>query len=156
MQLVRLVYASKKTAEFLSHDLEAILRKSNTNNEHQNITGMLCFNRKFFLQCLEGSRTSVNRLYNKIANDPRHEDVMLLQYEEISERCFGDWMMSFLPESHLHRSLLLRFSINEDFNPYTMSAKSCFSLLHYVHEQLLDPQSDYYVDQHSEEKKAQT
>ncbi len=148
MQLVRLVYASQKTSSFSPHDLEDVLACSKAFNERQHITGVLCFNRKFFLQCLEGSRKSVNELYNKIVNDERHSNVMLLHYEEISERFFSRWMMSFVPENHLHESLILRFSIDQVFDPYRMNAKSCLALLMYVNDKVVNNDPDWisYVD----------
>ncbi len=55
-----------------------ILRKSKANNPALGITGVLCFSEGIFLQVLEGGRSAVNRLYNRIAADPRHTDVELL------------------------------------------------------------------------------
>ncbi|MFT6154311.1 MAG: hypothetical protein ACJA1X_001663 [Bermanella sp.] len=57
MFLTRLVYASTISENFNCDDIEGILAVARKNNKQNNITGMLCFNRKYFLQCLKGSRT---------------------------------------------------------------------------------------------------
>ena len=43
------------------------------------VTGVLCFSEGIFLQVLEGGRSAVNQLYNRIAADTRHTQVELLQ-----------------------------------------------------------------------------
>ena len=84
--LVRLMYASR-AAEGLKPDaLSAIVRKSTAHNPAHGVTGVLCFSGTVFLQVLEGGRSQVSQLYNRIAADPRHHDVVLLTYEEIAER----------------------------------------------------------------------
>jgi hypothetical protein len=59
-------------------ELLAILRKSKANNPALGVTGVLCFSEGIFLQVLEGGRSAVNRLYNRIAADDRHTQVELL------------------------------------------------------------------------------
>ena len=54
---------------------------------------MLCFSGGIFLQVLEGGRSQVSALYNRISADPRHRDVVLLSYDEIGERSFAGWSM---------------------------------------------------------------
>jgi hypothetical protein len=65
------------------------------NNSEANITGMLCCDGRYFLQCLEGSRLAVNRTYSKILSDPRHGNVVLLSYGEVASRHFSEWAMGY-------------------------------------------------------------
>ena len=76
--LVRLLYASRVGASFDADALGAILKQSKINNPVLGVTGVLCFSGGIFMQVLEGGRTVVNQLYNRIAGDPRHADVVLL------------------------------------------------------------------------------
>jgi Sensors of blue-light using FAD len=76
--LVRLMYASRATDPVRQDSLQAILKKSTGNNPGVGITGVLCFSGEIFLQVLEGGRLQVSALYNRIAQDPRHRDVVLL------------------------------------------------------------------------------
>jgi hypothetical protein len=129
MFLTRLVYTSTITEEFVPSDLDDILSNARVENDKVNVTGMLCFNRKYFLQCLEGSRTHVNKTYHKILNDKRHDRIIMLDYKEIVSREFGQWSMSYVPESSLTSPTNIRYSGTPDFNPYEMSGESAWQMM---------------------------
>jgi len=129
MFLTRLVYASTVSESFSSDDIESILIAARKNNIKTNVTGMLCFNRKYFLQCLEGSRTAVNKTYHHILNDPRHNHIIMLDYKEITTREFSEWSMGYMPESSLTSPLNLMYSGSPDFNPYEMSGASAHQMM---------------------------
>jgi hypothetical protein len=124
MYLTRLVYTSTISDIFKSDDIEEILLEARKYNEKSNVTGMLCFNSKYFLQCLEGSRLAVNQTYHKILNDKRHSNIVMLDYKEIDAREFNSWSMGYLPESSLTAPINLKYSGNTAFNPYEMSGES--------------------------------
>ena len=126
--LVRLMYASR-AAQPVDHDtLLAILRQSKANNPAQGITGLLCYSDGIFIQVLEGGRGAVNRLYNRIAADPRHTEVVLLSYEEIGERRFASWAMGQVNMSRLNPALLLKYSATAELDPYSVSGKVSLAL----------------------------
>jgi hypothetical protein len=126
--LVRLMYASR-AAESVDHDeLVAILRKSKVNNPAIGVTGVLCYSGGIFLQVLEGGRLPVSALYNRIANDPRHHDVVLLSYDEIGERSFAGWAMGQVNLSRLNPALLLKYSETAVLDPYAVSGKVSMAL----------------------------
>ena len=129
MFLTRLVYASTITDAFQHTDIESILFKAREQNAKIDVTGMLCFNRKYFLQCLEGSRTNVNKTYHKILNDRRHTRIILLDYKEISVREFGSWSMGYMPESSMTKPINLKYSGKSDFEPYEMSGESAWKMM---------------------------
>ncbi len=129
MYLVRLVYSSAISEGFGRDDIAEILTTAQKRNAGNEVTGWLCFNRKRFLQCLEGSRSAVNETYHRILNDPRHNSVVLLDYQEIVEREFSDWAMGFIPESSLTAPVNLRYSGSAEFDPYSMSGESAHRLM---------------------------
>jgi hypothetical protein len=130
MTLVRLVYASRfEDSKFNPSELARILESATRNNPEHNITGMLAFGDDHFLQCLEGSREHVNRLYAKIANDPRHSSIVLLDYEEIKEREFADWSMRMVMLTEKNAQFIRRYSVGTRFNPFEMSGASAYHLL---------------------------
>jgi hypothetical protein len=128
--LVRLMYASRTTAAMDADALQAILRKCKENNPAQGVTGLLCHcsSSRIFMQALEGGRGAVNRLYARIANDPRHTDVVLLSYEEISERRFAGWAMGQVNMSRLNPALVLKYSATPELDPYSMSGPVSLAL----------------------------
>ncbi len=126
--LVRLMYASRAADSVDQEALLAILRKSKAENSANGITGVLCFSGGIFLQLLEGGRQQVNTLYNRIAADKRHRDVVLLSYEEIGERRFAGWSMGQVNLSRLNPSLLLKYSETAVLDPYAVSGKVSMAL----------------------------
>jgi Sensors of blue-light using FAD len=126
--LVRLMYASRAVPAVDQEELVAILRKSKANNTHSGVTGALCFSEGIFIQVLEGGRTAVNRLYNRIVGDTRHTDIELLLYQEIAERRFAGWSMGQVNMSRLNPALLLKYSECARLDPYAVSGKVSMAL----------------------------
>lgn len=126
--LVRLLYASRAIDTVDAEELQAILRQSKTANPRHGITGVLCLSDGIFLQVLEGGRGAVNRLYGRIAADPRHTDVELLLYQEISERRFAGWSMGQVNLARINPSLLLKYSASATLDPYAVSGAVSLAL----------------------------
>jgi len=128
--LVRLLYVSRSVDQDCSKSaIESILDVSRAHNLHNGITGVLCYGGGIFLQAIEGGRTAVNGLYNHIVEDARHSDVVLLHYEEITERRFGGWTMGQVNLSKLNTSIVLKYSEKPEFDPYNVSGKVSLALL---------------------------
>lgn len=129
MRLVKLIYAStiKNTTD--PSELNKILETATTTNPKENITGILLFGNDYFLQCLEGGRNEVNRLYHKIATDNRHEFPTLLDYGEIPHRNFEEWAMKLVMLTAKKMNIVKRYSPTSEFNPYTLSGQSALNLL---------------------------
>jgi Sensors of blue-light using FAD len=126
--LVRLIYASRAVPAIDQEELLAILKKSKANNPKSGVTGALCFSEGVFLQVLEGGRAAVNKLYNRIASDARHTDVVLLSYEEIEERRFAGWSMGQVNMQRLNPALLLKYSECARLDPFVVSGKVSMAL----------------------------
>ncbi|HLL11731.1 MAG TPA: BLUF domain-containing protein [Rubrivivax sp.] len=128
--LVRLMYASRALATVNADELHTILRQSQAYNQAHGITGVLCFclNQSIFLQVLEGGRSAVNQLYNKIVCDRRHSSVELLAYEEIGERGFAGWAMGQVNLSRLNPGLLLKYSERAVLDPFAVSGQASMAL----------------------------
>jgi hypothetical protein len=128
--LVRLLYASRAIDDVSQEELQNILSQSKAHNPESGITGVLCSSGPLFLQLLEGGRMQVNALYNQIAADPRHSDVVILSYEEISERNFANWSMGLVNLERLNPSLMLKYSESATLDPYGVSGTASMALLH--------------------------
>lgn len=97
MLIYHLLYRSTSKG-FLSEDqIKSILIASNRNNRAANITGLLLFKDKTFLQLLEGDENSVQALLAKIKLDPRHGSIDVLLDVKSMKRIFPDWSMGFIP-----------------------------------------------------------
>ncbi|NOH35476.1 BLUF domain-containing protein [Vibrio chagasii] len=129
MFLTRLIYVSTLCESCDAEALNDILQISHDRNKQSHLTGLLSHNDKYFLQCIEGSRSAVNHTYNHILNDKRHKKVAILYFKEIDSRQFGDWSMGDIPQSSLTELVNLQFSTSNQFNPYEMSGESAYQML---------------------------
>jgi hypothetical protein len=93
--MISIVYVSASRLPFTPSELEALLAKSRANNQRDGISGVLLYRDGDFLQVLEGPEEAVRRTYARIARDPRHGGVIVLDESEITQRHFGDWSMGF-------------------------------------------------------------
>ena len=127
--LVRLLYASRATDPGNRDTVHDILRQSQAHNLQHGITGNLCHSEKIFMQVLEGGRGAVNALYTRILRDLRHGDVILLHYEEITERRYAGWSMGQANLAKANPATLLRFSDLPELNPHGMSGNNSLALM---------------------------
>ncbi len=126
--LVRLLYASR-AVDTTVEAIDAILAQSRQSNPACGITGILCYGGGIFLQAIEGGRMAVSDLFGHIQKDKRHKDVVLLHYEEISERRFGGWTMGQVNMSRINTSILLKYAEKPELDPYSVSGKVSLALL---------------------------
>ena len=86
-----MVYTSKASEDILidsERHISNILDKANKNNLDMSVTGLLIYNSGYFLQLLEGSKESVNKIYQKIAKDQRHSTIKVILKQEANSRIF--------------------------------------------------------------------
>jgi len=127
--LVRLLYVSKAVNNDANSHTEAILASSRAHNVSNGITGILCYGGGLFLQVIEGGRAQVNELYNALVQDKRHTDVVLLHYEEITQRRFSGWTMGQVNLAKLNTSIVLKYSEKPELDPYGVSGAMSLALL---------------------------
>lgn len=128
--LVRLLYVSRAVnGKATQDDIESIVASARTYNAQNGITGILCYGGGIYLQAIEGGRFEVNQLYGHILQDARHDEVMLLHYEEITERRFGGWSMGKVNLAKLNTSVVLKYSEKPILDPYRVSGKVSLALL---------------------------
>ncbi len=129
MMMIRLLYASRATDANRSAMAESIMSQSRKYNPERGITGILCYGGDIFMQVLEGGRTEVNELYSHIVRDPRHTNVVILSYEEITERRFSGWTMGQVNLDKINPSVLLKYSPRPTLDPYAVSGVVSMALL---------------------------
>ncbi len=126
--LVRLLYASR-AVDNSPDAIESILHQSRSHNPSAGVTGVLCYGGGIILQALEGGRMAISELYGHIQRDPRHKDVVLLHYEEISERRFAGWTMGEVNMNRINASILLKYAEKPELDPYSVSGLVSLALL---------------------------
>jgi hypothetical protein len=99
--LYRLIYCSRNViaraapGADVGEQILAIVANSRRNNAANNVTGALLFTASGFAQVLEGPRDIVERTFERISADPRHDDVTILSFTPTERRSFPDWSMGF-------------------------------------------------------------
>jgi hypothetical protein len=91
--LVELKYLSEAETGMNIWGLTAIVDTSITSNKSNSITGILFFDKGYFGQVLEGSRSAVEETWGRIKNDSRHRNIEMLGITEIEGRRFPKWSM---------------------------------------------------------------
>jgi hypothetical protein len=99
--MYHLVYVSQAARPMDKAELEAILVPSRAANTRLGITGLLVYRYSsdtdsgHFIQVLEGERSAVRALYDKIVRDSRHHTKIVLGEGEMPARMFAEWSMGF-------------------------------------------------------------
>lgn len=96
MDYRRLFYASRATGGDRGDDQIAILRQARANNGLNGVSGLLWTDGRRYLQILEGPPEAVSVIFDKIAEDDRHDGVRILSDTLEPTRLFADWSMASL------------------------------------------------------------
>ncbi|QWD85300.1 BLUF domain-containing protein [Polynucleobacter asymbioticus] len=93
--LISVSYISKATQDMGVLALMRLTDQAAQRNKKLGISGVLFYENQHFGQILEGPRSEVLKIWEKIQADPRHQQVRLLKMEEITARSFPAWSMRF-------------------------------------------------------------
>jgi hypothetical protein len=90
-----LVYISSASHLLSDDELTALLLRSRQKNFSLGITGILLYFNGNIIQVLEGNEEHVNRVYEKISRDPRHNQMIVLYKNAVERRSFPGWLMGY-------------------------------------------------------------
>jgi hypothetical protein len=132
VSLTRLVYFSKNkmpTDGSVAVQLKQILASAIKNNAHLAVTGGLVFNRNYFMQVLEGDRSTVTKLFTTISGDTRHDQIELMDVKDARERLFGAWSMGFASTPELIKELWAKIDVQGEFNPKLLTGDQIVKII---------------------------
>lgn len=131
--LFRLTYYStntlRRTAEPRKSGLRKIIASAKLNNRANGVTGGLMFNRHYFGQVLEGTRTSVSDLFCKIAQDPRHRSIVIVEAVAVDSLLFDRWAMGLAEKSAIAEKLNEKYGHQQGYDPTRMNAADFLSYI---------------------------
>lgn len=119
--MIRLVYVSTCAPGLNLEAVQGIVQVAQKWNATQGVSGMLCWSGEFFLQCLEGDRSAVSRLFAKICRDPLHSNIEILIAAPTKLRWFSEWGMGFSGLMASQRPDVAAIK-GKSFNPYLLEA----------------------------------
>lgn len=94
--MIEITYTSEAASSMAPDDIFNIIETSARNNLQDDLTGFLIFSKGRFFQLIEGPESSIDALFARLSNDPRHENVFILTRKEIKQRSFPKWQMKRL------------------------------------------------------------
>lgn len=90
----RIKYISRFSKAHSSDDIKKLADSAVENNKRDGITGIFMVSGDLFFQIIEGPEAEVDQLMERIKNDDRHKDMLVLSVDEnIKKRIFPDWSM---------------------------------------------------------------
>jgi hypothetical protein len=96
MALHEIIYMSLACEAMAPEQFAELMERAQARNQAAGVTGMLVYHEGEFMQLLEGERSVIEALYDKIAIDPRHQQVYQLWAAPITTRNFDSWTMGFV------------------------------------------------------------
>ena len=93
--LYELLYTSAAVQEMNPRDLLLLLKQARANNTRLQVTGLLVYHNREFLQLIEGEKERVLSVWNKLQYDDRHMSVRVIYEGPVEERGFARWSMGF-------------------------------------------------------------
>lgn len=94
-ELERLLYVSTATGRTDNLlNMATILGESQRNNDRDGLTGALGAHDGRFIQVIEGPPGMLDGLLRRLAPDPRHREIVILDRRRITERQFAGWSMA--------------------------------------------------------------
>ena len=88
-----LIYHSHAASKICSQDLTKVFEEAKSYNAENNITSCLLFHNDEFLQILEGEKADIEVAFERILEDPRHNDVFMVDMQPIRKRMFESPMV---------------------------------------------------------------
>ena len=83
----------------------------------------------WFLQALEGERQAIWRKFERIREDDRHANVVLVEMVEIEQRFFGNWWMGLAMRTEETEHLYAPHLRHGCFQADAMSAREIVALM---------------------------
>lgn len=132
----RLIYSSCSSENIDFKIVGEILTHAVKKNKEKSITGMMVYDGKHFLQCIEGDEGLIDDLWKKLTEDTRHHSLYINGTEFDEKRLFPDWNMGYINNGQEIQKIINSITGNKIFLPET---------LNYMHAKLLLLQLSYIL-----------
>lgn len=134
MDVYQLVYVSHATTLLTTEQLVKILDVAQIRNREEGLTGLLLYKDKLFIQLLEGSKASIEKVFTSIQKDDRHYRINTLVDCNLTDtRLFPNWSMGFINLNNPNVGMIEGyedvFSGNFDFPTSTSTTPTVVKLL---------------------------
>ena len=115
--LYTFVYCSRAAEGVDDAEVGRIVEAAQRHNLARGITGVLVFGNGVFFQLIEGPAAQIRKLIRTLHSDPRHYDVVSLDWsEERRERLYPNWEMERVKADEIRAVLNDALESSEDEN----------------------------------------
>jgi hypothetical protein len=90
----QIAYISHATGRNTLKELTELCASSSAHNRETEVTGLLLYDGKRFMQVIEGDLASVRTLMGRISADERHNRISYIANHSLSDRQFGSWALA--------------------------------------------------------------
>ena len=118
-------------------NLDKFMSANRERNKNAELASILLSTDKYYLHLLEGTRTGVNALYNRIRKDTSHRNCTILRYIEIKSREFGHWHAEHVSMSEFMIDNLNLLFPKGDIHIDTISATQAVTIIRRIHAHLI-------------------
>lgn len=94
--LERLVYVSTAAPDLTLPTVRRIVAQAHMRNRQLDVTGMLLYVHPEFVQVLEARSEVLDDVVRRIAGDPRHREIRVIERRTVEKRRFDRWAMGLL------------------------------------------------------------
>jgi EAL domain-containing protein (putative c-di-GMP-specific phosphodiesterase class I) len=119
--LSTIIYRSHLSDDVAIKSLEALAVKANKVNESFGVTGILLFNGTHFFQVLEGPDAAINKVYERICEDPRHHNLVELLRDYAPFRRFGNVGMELFDLREHDKATVLQAVLDKGTSKYQLT-----------------------------------
>lgn len=130
MGLYKLMYVSDRIKH--TDDIENIEKNSSSFNIQNDITGSLLYTDNNYIQIIEGDNLLLTNLFFKIQSDERHENVRLINFEEIISRNFYYWHTLLINGQSLGKRIEFKHGIKTGFDDILKNEYVSYKLIEVV------------------------
>ena len=110
--LTSITYVSRPNLPPESPAIQDLWAQALQNNEKMEITGAIYFDGQCFAHFLEGDETPLYQLFEKIKQDDRHSDILVLSQVDLASRMFSNYSLKLIDGSR-SKALRRRFDYDE-------------------------------------------
>lgn len=133
MAFMRVTYMSRPTPAFLKPDFrQACMNlsfQSAQDNKRNGLTGALIVDPNWFVQTIEGEKTRIMPLFQRILKDRRHSEVRIFELVTVQSRIFPGWAMHVGEMAKIEPALV--WECVEGYRRYSPThARTLMSALH--------------------------
>lgn len=92
-RMLSVIYVSSATGSFSPAELQELADEAASLNAAREVTGLLAYNSRGFMQLLEGGGADVLDTIRRIESDPRHDNITFIRQQQRDARECPDWSM---------------------------------------------------------------